>query len=289
MGDDDKKEVNDMVKNNNTGLVVLVTVLVMLVLLMGGYLVYDKVLSKNNTTAAREKLDTNSNGNNIVENNYQEGDYSNPISTICTEEISESDKLKILSMESKTEKIGAIGGSTRGYNVTTTVTKKHNYTSTPNNEELYINDYLGTLFVLYKNKLYYTKQKEIISKYCETNNINGLTKLTCDYSKFNDTSIKEFNAVSIDVNLKAIGSYGNPGAGAPKPYAITTDGKVIQITEDSSHNYNGCRVMYDSSEYPIDRIFNMYFYDGVEYTILLKNGTLITRDVDRENPIEFEH
>ena len=47
--------------------------------------------------------------------------------------------------------------------------------------------------------------------------------------------------------------------------------------------------MYDDSKYPIDRIFNLNFYDNTEYTILLKDGTLITRDVDREHPIELEH
>ena len=268
-------------QKNNSGLVALVIVLCLLVLGLGGYIIYDKALSNKETPA-------NENTNNISSNETKD---TSSLSTVCTSEDSMTGvvELKILDMENKTEKIGANGGSTRGYNVTTTVTKEHNYTSTPEYEELYTNDYLGTLFVLYKNKLYYTDQKELISKYCETNEVNGSAKLACDYSKFNDDIINGFNVVSIDVNLKAIGSYGNPGAGAPKPYAITTDGKVIQITEDTSHNYNGCRVMYDSSEYPIDRILNMYFYDGVEYTILLKDGTLITRDVDREHPIEYEH
>ena len=57
----------------------------------------------------------------------------------------------------------------------------------------------------------------------------------------------------------------------------------------SSKDYNSCGIMYENSEYPIDRIFNMYFYDGIEYTILLKDGTLINRDVDREHPIELEY
>lgn len=148
---------------------------------------------------------------------------------------------------------------------------------------------LGTLYVLYINKLYYTSQKEIISKYCTTNEVSGSTKLTCDYSKFSDDAIKEFNAININLKLRAIGSYGNGGSGALTPYAITTDGKVINIPNVLSHDYNSCGIMYDNYEYPIDRILNMYLYDGVEYTILLKNGTLITRDVDREHPIEFEH
>ena len=131
-------------------------------------------------------------------------------------------------------------------------------------------------------------QKEIISKYCSSNGKFDWQR-TCDYSKFNDDNIKEFNTISIDLNLKAIGTYGTSGSGSPRPYAITTDGKVIAITTDSSSNYTGCRVMYDDAEYPIDKILNLYFYDGVEYTILLKDGTLITRDVDREHPIELEH
>ena len=232
-------------------------------------------------------VDNNKLNDNVTDNNNDNNEINNTnsLSSICTAEV--YDKLQILSMENKTEQLGAIGSSIRGYNVTTTVTKDHNYTSIPENEEFYANDYLGNLFVLYKNKLYYTSQKDTISKYCET--INSSKKLTCNYSKFNDNTIKEFNIISIDVNLKAIGSYGNAGSGRSEPYAITTDGKVISITEDASHNYNGCGIMYDNSEYPIDRIFNMYFYDGIEYTILLKDGTLITRDVDREHPIELEH
>lgn len=224
---------------------------------------------------------------NDVDNN--ELNDTNYLSTVCIAEVYESEKLKIFDMENKTEKIGAIGSSAIGYNVITTVTKEHNYTSTPDNNELYANDMLGTLYVLYENKLYYTSQKEVISKYCTTNKGNGTIKITCDYSKFSDSFISEFNAISMDVNLKAIGSYGNAGSGAPKPYAITTDGKVINIPNVLSHDYNSCGIMYDNSEYPIDRIFNMYLYDGVEYTILLKDGTLITRDVDREHPIKLEH
>lgn len=214
-------------------------------------------------------------------------DNKDSVSMICTADT--YDKLEIFDMENKTEKIGAIGGSKIGYNVTTNVTKNHNYNSTPNNDELYSNDMEGTLYILYKNKLYYTKQKETISKYCETTEINSSIKLKCDYSKISDNVIKEFNAINIDISLKSIGAYGDSGSGSPMVYAVTNDGKVINLPNALSNNYSNCGVMYDSSKYPIDRIFNMHFYDGVEYTILLKNGTLITRDVDRENPIEYEH
>lgn len=263
-------------KNNNKIIIALLVVIIVILSVLCILFATGTISFKSNN------VDTNKPSDNVTDNN-NETNNTNSLSTICTEEV--YDKLQILSMENKTEQIGAIGGSTRGYNVTTIVTKEHNYTSTQENNELYTNDYLGTLYVLYKNKLYYTSQKETISKYCTTNEVTGSTKLTCDYSKFSDDAIKEFSAISIDVNLKAIGSYGNAGSGAPTLYALTTDGKVI----DLSNGYNNCGIMYDSSEYPIDRIFNMYFYDGVEYTILLKNGTLITRDVDREHPIELEH
>lgn len=274
-------------QNNNKGVIILLIVIIVIllalcVLFATGTINFNSNNINDNDT--NENVNNNNNKpNDKVTDNSNETNDNNSLSTICTAEV--YDKLQILSMENKSEKIGAIGGSTRGYNVTTTVTKEHNYTSTPENNELYTNDYLGTLYVLYKNKLYYTSQKETISKYCITNKANGSTKLTCDYSKFNDDAIKEFNAISINVNLKAIGSYGNSGSGAPTLYALTTDGKVINLSND----YSDCGIMYDSAEYPIDRIFNIYFYDGVEYTILLKNGTLITRDVDREHPIEFEH
>ena len=107
-------------------------------------------------------------------------------------------------------------------------------------------------------------------------------------------AINEFNVINLAVNLKAVGSYGNAGSGSPVPYAITKDGRVIKISEYFYNNYyNGealvdtFEIMYDDAEYPIDRIFNLSFYDGVEYTILLENGTLITRDVDREHPIKI--
>ena len=236
-----------------------------------------KIPTNNNTTNNNQPTT-----NNQIDTTNQEETNTNSLSTVCTAD--NYDKLKILSMENKNELISAMGGAGEGYNVTTTVTKKHNYTSIPENDELYTNDEFGTLYVLYKNKLYYTSQTETISKYCDSNNIGALIKLKCDYSKFNDENIKEFNPISIDVNLKAIGSYANYGSGRPRPYAITTDGQVINIPD-----YSSCGIMYDNTEYPIDRIFNMYFYDGVEYTILLKNGTLITRDVDREHPIELEY
>lgn len=270
-------------KNKNGVIALLVVVIVILLALV--------ILFAAGTISLRSESSNNNqqSNNNQNENTNTQEETNVSLSTACTAEV--YDKLEILSMEDKTEKIGAMGGSTKGYNVTTTVTKEHNYTSTPENDELYALDYLGTLFVLYKNKLYYTNKEEISSKYCNTSasDVNTSLKLTCDYSKFNDDTIKEFNEVNIKANLKAIGSFGNAGSGSPRPYAITTDGKVIAISEDSSHNYNGCGIMYDNSEYPVDRIFNMYFYDGVEYTILLKDGTLITRDVDREHPIEYEH
>lgn len=261
--------------NNNKGVIALLVVIIIILATLCILLATGTISFKSND------VDTNKPNDNITDSN-SETNSTNSLSTICTEEV--YDKLQILSMENKTEQIGAIGGSTRGYNVITTVTNEHNYTSTPENNELYTNDYLGTLYVLYKNKLYYTSKKDTVSKYCTSNNIAGSTKLTCDYSKFNDDVIKEFNDISIDVNLKAIGAYGNGGSGAPTLYALTIDGKVINLSDD----YNSCGIMYENTEYPIDRIFSMNFYDGVEYTILLKNGTLITRDVDYGNPIELE-
>lgn len=223
------------------------------------------------------------NSNKVNETDNKEIKSNNSIYSVCTN-MTGNDKLEILDMENKTETIGAIGGSTNGYNVTTTVTKEHNYTSIPEESELLAKDVFGTLFVLFENKLYYTNNSSIISKYC-----SNFDKLLCDYSKLNDDNIKEFNSANIDVDIKSIGTYGNSGSGAPTLYALTSGGKIIEISEDVSHNLNGCRIMYDSSEYPIDRIFNMYFYDGVEYNILLKDGTLITRDVDRDHPIVLEH
>lgn len=264
-------------KNNKGVIALLIVIIVILATLC--------VLFATGTINLSNKESVNNNQNENT--NTQEETNSSYLSTVCTAEV--YDKLEILSIENKTEKIGAMGGSTKSYNVTTTVTKEHNYTSMPENNELYANDMMGTLYVLYKNKLYYTSQKETISKYCSSNETNGSTKLTCDYSKFSDDTIKDFNSISIDANLKAIGSYGNTGSGSPIPYAITTDGKVINLPDVLSNNYSSCGIIYDSSEYPIDRIFNLYFYDGVEYTILLKNGTLISRDVDHEHPIEYEH
>ena len=232
---------------------------------------------------SNNKGDKKNQNNNT--NNYENANTKS-LSAVCTAKT--YDKLEILSMENKSEKIGPIGGGSIGYNVTTTVTREHNYTSTPETDELYTNDMNGTLFFLYKNKLYYTSQKETISKYCSSNG-EFPWKRTCDYSKLNDNIIKEFNTISIDLNLKAIGTYGTSGSGAPTPYAITTDGKIINLPDVLSNNYSNCGILYDNSEYPIDRIFNLYFHDGIEYTILLKNGTLITRDIDREHPIELEH
>lgn len=265
-------------QKNNKGVIALLIVIIVILATLCVLFATGTINLSNKGTA-----DNNQNENT----NTQEETNSSYLSTVCTAEV--YDKLEILSMENKTEKISAMGGGTKGYNVTTTVTKEHNYTSTPENDELYTSDMMGTLYVLYKNKLYYTSQKETISKYCSSNETNDSTKLTCDYSKFSDNTIKDFNSISIDAKLKAIGSYGNAGSGSPIPYAITTDGKVINLPDVLSNNYSSCGIIYDSSEYPIDRIFNLYFYDGVEYTILLRNGTLITRDVDREHPIEYEH
>ena len=259
-------------ENSNKGIIALLVVIIIILAILCVLFATGTISFNNNST----------NNNQPTNNNNKDETNNKSLSTICTAK--SYDKLEILSMENKNEIIGAMGGAAEGYNVTTTVTEKHNYTSTPENDELYTDDGLETLYVLYKNKLYYTSQKETISKYCDYNNIGALIKLKCNYSKFNDENIKAFNPISIDVNLKAIGSYANSGSGAPRPYAITTDGQVINIPD-----YSSCGIMYDNTEYPIDRIFNMYFYDGVEYTILLKNGTLITRDVDREHPIELEY
>ena len=272
-------------------LVIIIVGLLVLVLLFATGTISFKSSIVNNSSNESSQVTDNNNQNDNTSN--QENTNTKSLSEVCTEAV--YDKLKILSTENKTEKVGAMGGSTKGYNVTTTVTKEHNYTSTPENDELYaLGSHPDTVFVLYKNKLYYTGQDDIISKYCEIKEILigssiHSKKLTCDYSKFNDDSIKEFTVMNIDANLKAIGSYGNAGSASPTPYAITTDGKVITITKDSTNNYNGCGIMYDDSEYPIDRIFNMNFYDNTDYKILLKDGTLITRDVDREHLIEYEH
>lgn len=255
----------------NMGLIVLVVILSLLVGGLGGFIIYDKVLN----TDADSEITNNDNN-----------DQEEILSTICIADA--RDKLEILSMENKTERIRAIGSSTMGYNVTTTVTKEHNYTSIPEDEELYANDMLGTLYVLYKNKIYYTNDEKNISKYCEINEVNYSKKLICDYSKINATTIIDFNIINIDIELKAIGSYGNSGSGTPLLYAITTKGEVINIPNVlSPSNYNDCGILYQNPDYPVDRIFEMYFYDGIEYTILLKNGTLIIRDVDREHPIEL--
>ena len=265
-------------KNKNGVIALLVVVIVILLALV--ILFATGTINLSN----KEIVNNNQNGN---ANTQEETNVS--LSTVCTAE--NYDKLEILSMENKTEKVGANGGSTKGYNVTTTVTKNHSYTSTPENEEFYAKDMLGTLYVLYKNKLYYSSNENVVSKYCNTNasDVNTSIKFTCDYSKFNADTIKEFNEINIDANLKAIGSYGSTGSGAPIPYALTVDGKVINIPNVLSHDYSSCGIMYDDEAHPIDRIFNIYLYDNAEYTILLKDGTLITRDVDREHPIDYQH
>ena len=125
----------------------------------------------------------------------------------------------------------------------------------------------------------------IIPKYCTSDETIVFPKLTCDYSKINDVNIKEFNVISIGLNLKSIGTYGNGGSGSPTLYMVTTGGKVVNL----SYDYNNCGILYDNSEYPIDRIFKLNFYDGVEYSILLENGALINRVVDREHPIELKN
>ena len=266
-------------QNNNKGVIALLIVIIIILATLCA-------LFATGTISFNSKgVDNNKPNDNVTDNSNEIND-NNSLSTICSVDEWNSRYLKELVMENKNEQIGAIGGSTRGYNVTTTVTKEHNYTSTIEPEELYTTDMFGTLYVLYKNKLYYTSQKDTISKYCET--MNGSTKLSCDYSKFNDNTIKGFNNINIDLELKTLGSYGNGGSGSQYPYAITTDGKVINIPNFYSNDYNSCGIMYENYEHPIDRIFNMSFYDGTEYTILLKDGTLITRDIDREHPIELE-
>lgn len=267
-----------MEKQNNNKVVIALLVVIIVILATLCVLFATGTINFNTNKVNNE--DTNENVNIDGTTN------TNSLSTICTVEAWDSSYLKELPTENKTETIIAMGGSGKGYNVTTTVTKEHNYTSTPKDEELYTNDMFETLYVLYKNKLYYTEQKDIISKYCKS--INGSIKLSCEYSKFTDNTIKEFTAINIGLNFKTIGSYGNAGSGSLYPYAITTDGKVINIPNFNSHDYNSCGILYENTEYPIDRIFSMNFYDGVEYTILLKNGTLITRDVDYGNPIELE-
>ena len=269
-------------KKNNKGVIIVLLVLFIVMLLVLCVLFATGTISFN-----ANNVDNNETNENVNNNNNGIND-NNSLSTVCTVDEWDSNYLKELVMENKTETINAVGGSGKGYNVTTTITKEHNYTSTPEDAELYTIDMLETLYVLYENKLYYTNQKETISKYCENNEENNSKKLLCDYSKFNDNIIKEFNTIDIDLNLKSIGSYGNSGSGAPTPYAITTDGMVINIPDALSGDYSSCGILYDNSEYPIDRIFNLYFYVGPEYTILLKNGTLITRNVDYENPIELE-
>ncbi len=225
------------------------------------------------------------NNNQESENNKEE---TNSKTGVCDEELYNSDKLEITSYENKTEITRECCGATYGYNTTTIVTKEHDYNSTPTDEEKYTNDVSGTLFVLYNNNVYTTSKNETISKYCETSKANDPGNITCDYSKFNNNISNEFNIINIEYDIKAIGIYNNGGSGLPTPYAITTDGKVIKITMDSSNNYKTCGIMYDDSEHPIDRIFNMRFYHGDEYKILFKDGTLITRVIDRDNKIELE-
>lgn len=260
-------------ENNKTNNKLVIILLVIIVTILSVLC----ILFATGTISLKSNDVDNNKPNDNVNNN-------NPLSTVCTVEEWDSNYLKELPKENKTETIPAMGGGLTEYNVTTTVTKEHNYTSTPEDEELYASDLFDTLYVLYNNKIYYTSEKNTISKYCETE--YGSMIKSCDYSKFNDNTIKEFNAININLNLKAIGSYGNGGSGSLYPYAITTDGKVVNIPNILSQDYNSCGILYENSEYPIDRIFNMNFYDGVEYTILLKDGTLITRDVDYEHPIK---
>ena len=276
-------------KNNNKVVIALLIVIIIIlsalcVLFATGTISFN--LNKTNGNDTNENVNNNNKQNDKVTDNSNEINDTNSLVSICTVDEWDSKYLKELVMENKKETIHAIGSGVKGYNVTTTVTKEHNYTSAPEDEELYATDMFGTLYVLYKNRLYYTSRKDIISSYCET--INGSTKLSCDYSKINDNTIKSFDTININLNFKAIGSYGNSGSGSSYPYAITTDGKVINIPKFFDNNYNSCGILYDNSEYPIDRIFNMYFYEGPEYTILLKDGTLITRKVDYEHPIELE-
>ena len=264
-------------EKNKNGIITLLTIIIVILLVSCILLVIGTINFKSNET-----------GNNKSNKNTNAYDETNNGSsaTVCLAET--YDGLEISSIENAVEKIPMVGGPKKGYNVTTTVTKEHNYTSEPESDELYANDMAGTLYVLYKNKLYYTSQEKTILKYCSSTGKFSWQR-TCDYLKINDDAIKEFNTININLNLKAIGTYGNSGSGSPIPYAITDDGKVINLPNASSHNYSDCGILYDNAEHPIDRIFNLYLYDGVEYTILLKEGILITRDVDREHPIDIEY
>lgn len=266
-------------KSNNKLVVLLLAIIIVILSVLCVLFATGKLSFNSNFVDTNKPSDNSSVNDNANDNN------GNTLSSICTVEEWDSNYLKDLPMSNKTETINAMGGGNTQYKVTTTVTKNHNYTSTPENEELYAIDMFDTLYILYNGKLYYTSQADVVSKYC---GYNGYSYSSCDYSKINNNTIKEFNAININLSFKAIGSYGNGGSGSPYPYAITTDGRVISMPNISSRDYNSCGILYDSSEYPIDRILKMNFYDGVEYTILLKDGTLITRDVDYENSIKVE-
>lgn len=248
-------------------IIIILIIMLIIVLLIGILLTTNKKKEDNNNQNTSQNNNQNNSQNNNQNNN------SNSISLICKE--TTSDKL-ILSMENKTETITAMGGGGFLYNVTTSVTKGNSYI--PDTQELYAVDVLNNLYFLYKNKLYYTSDKETISKYCQNQE--------CDYAKIDSNTIKDFLEIKLNLDLKAIGTYSNAGSGSPTLYLLTTNGKVINLPNTSSNDYNSCGVMYDDLNYPIDKIFNLNFYDGVNYSILLKDGTLITRKVDRENPIE---
>ena len=270
-------------EKNNKGVIVLLILIIIILAVLCVLFATGTISFKSNETANNQSSEnTNTNEETNTKSIYE----------VCTAEDSApmgTADLKILDMENKTEKIHGCCGDMKMYNLITTVTKEHSYTSTPDVVELYANDFLKSLFVVYNNKLYYTNNKEIISKYCNASTEDS-SKFVCDYSKITSESINKFDNIINDVNFKAVGSFGNTGSGAPTPYGITMDGKIIQITSDTNGNYNGCRVMYDDTTYPIDRVFKMSFYGGnEEYEILLKDGTLISRTVDKEHPLESEN
>ena len=177
-------------QRNNKGVIAL---LIVIIIILASFCI---LLATGTISFKSNDVDANKPNNNITDNNND-----NSLSVKCTAEV--YDKLQILSFENKKEQIGAMGGGAIGYNVTTTLTTEHNYNSAPENNELYTNDYLGTLYVLYKNKLYYNSQKATISKYCSSNGEFSWQR-TCDYSKFNDDAIKEFNTIDIGANLKQL-------------------------------------------------------------------------------------
>ena len=252
-------------ENNNTVFKVIIAIIIIIILGLFGWILFKKgVFSKEKTEETIPIVCTAEDDGTYVDNRFK------------------------IDTENSTGRVHAIGGSGTEYNVTTTVTKEHNYTKDITNDELYaLSDNENSLFVLYEGKLYYTNNKENFSKYCEEKEVqviptHTMHKTICDYSKITTDAIKGFKIVNIKDELKSIGSYGNAGSGSPEAYAITTDGRVIKLYSDS------CKIMYDDPTRPIERILNLYFY-YYEYTVLLKDGTLITKIIDFDNPIKVDY